>query len=349
MDNLNIIQYLHINLGKIPAYVFMMKVKDLQFVSYTAVRGRDKEKGAVQRVLSPIRLRSIEDYILKGNTFYTPFFVNWTNDNNSVNVTPEAIQIPYLPNSAQILDGQHRLAGFERAIQKKQEIENTEVLIVLTIELDTKDAASVFLNINTEQRPVPKSLIYDLFGVINEDSPNLPLVRAKDIAMYLQKDDSSPYQDFIKLPGAKRGVGVIDLSTVVNAVKPLLEDDGAFRRSNIETLENQVSVIINYFNAIKVSYSKGGHWYSKSSNPFFTNAGFIAAVNVLSLSVIPKCVEKKDFTQLHIENILNLNPDSLMLRSDIKNVDGKAQRKMIASYLEDSINNNVPEENAYKF
>ena len=340
---------LQVKLGDTPAFIFMMKVRDLQFIKYIAVRGRDNEEGAVQRVLSPIRLKSIEEYVLKGNTFYTPFFLNWTNQDFGIKEENGIISIPLVPNSAQVLDGQHRLAGLERAMKKDPSVEEQEVMVVLSNLLNTKEAASVFLNINTEQRPVPKSLIYDLFGVINENEPELPLVRAKDIALALQMDDKSPYLNSVKMPGSMRGVGIIDLSTIVNAIRPLLEDDGAFKKFRILNLENQVTIVLNYFNAIKTFYMKKELWHSKTTNPFLSNAGFIAAAEVLNKTMIPKCVEKKDFTQENMERLLKLDETSLLLKADLKNVDGKMQRKLIANYLDCSINNDIPNEDAYIF
>lgn len=340
---------LQVQLGIVPAYIFMMTVKDLLYIKYIAVRGRDKEEGAVQRVLSPVRLRSIEDYVLSGNSFYSPFFLNWTNTEHSIEVKDNFITVPLVASSAQVLDGQHRLAGLERAIVKRQEVENQEVLVILSNRLDTKEAASVFLNINTEQRPVPKSLIYDLFGIINDNEPELPLVRAKDIARALQEDEKSPYLNSVKLPGSMRGVGIIDLSTIVNSIRPLLEDDGAFKKFHLLTLENQIAVVLNYFNAIKEFYMRKEMWYSKNANPFLTNAGFVAACEVLNKTMIARCVENKDFSQDNMERLLKLDETSLLMRVDLKNVDGKMQRKMIVKYLEDAINNDIPEEDAYRF
>lgn len=340
---------LEVKLGGMPAFIFMMTVRDLQFIKYIAVRGRDNEEGAVQRVLSPIRLKSIEEYVLKGNTFFTPFFLNWTNKDYSIKVEDGQVSIPLVANSAQVIDGQHRLVGLERAIKKDESIEKQEVMVVLSNQLNTKDSAGVFLNINTEQKPVPKSLIYDLFGVINENEPELPLVRAKDIALALQYDEKSPYLNSVKMPGSMRGVGIIDLSTIINSIRPLLDDDGAFKKFRLMTLERQVAVVLNYFNAIKAAYMKKDMWHSKTSNPFLTNAGFIAAADVLNKTMIPKCVEKKDFSQENMERLLKLEETSLLLRADLKNVDGKMQRKMIATYLENAINNDIPDEDAYKF
>lgn len=349
MADINIlrINMLPIKMGDIDAYVFPMKVKDLDFIQYVARRGQDDEKGSVQRMLSTIRLKSIEDYILKGNIFYTPFLINWTNQDVRIEFDNNIISIPLVAASAQILDGQHRIAGLERAMKKDVAIGERDILVILTDGLETIDAAKIFLNINTEQRPVQKSLIYDLFGLINQNDPDMPIVRANDIVSYLNDTKDSPYYNLIKIPGTPRGVGVVDMSTIVSTLKDKLTIQGTFARYRLINLENQRATIANYFKALKKWYDSEGLWTSKTKNPFLTNAGFVAAAEILCDLIIPKCASMGDFTVEKIYSLLNL--DYLLTRADIKNQDGKTQRKTIYDYMESSINRNLPEENEYTF
>lgn len=344
------VQNLPIIMGGIEANIFSLKVKDAVFLTYVAVRGKDKETGAVQRVLSTVRLRSIEDFVLKGNIFYSPFFFNWTNNEDLLQLSDDKkeLNIPIVATSAQVLDGQHRLAGLSRAMEKDASIGDKDIIVIMTDRLGTEAAARIFLNINTEQRPVPPSLIYDLFGEINKEDKNIPVVRAKDIASELHHNSLSPYKGLVKFPGQPRGVGYIDLSTIVNSIKPLLEQDGIFNKYKISNLENQINVIFNYFNALKAAYENDNLWYNKSANPFFTNAGFVAAIDVLNRILIAKCATEKDFTQEAFIKHLKLDT-ALLQRSDIRNKDGKSQRKAIAEFLEESINQDLPTEDGYKF
>ena len=183
---------------------------------------------------------------------------------------------------------------------------------------------------------------------INKDDKNIPIVRAKDIASELQNNSLSPYKGIIKFPGQPRGAGFIDLSTIVNSIKPLLESEGIFNKYKITNLENQINVIFNYFNALKIAYENAQLWYNKTVNPFFTNAGFTAAIDVLNRVLIAKCAADKDFTQASFVKHLKLDA-TLLQRSDIKNKDGKSQRKAIAEFLEESINQDLPTEDGYKF
>lgn len=341
---------LPIKMGDVAANIFTLKVRDAALLTYVAVRGKDKEAGAVQRVLSSVRLRSIEDFVLKGNTFYSPFFFNWTNNDDLLEFDEEnnELSIPLVGASAQILDGQHRLAGLNRGMDKDTSIGDMDIIVIMTDRLSTEEAAKIFLNINTEQRPVPPSLIYDLFGEINKDNKNIPVVRAKDIAAELQSNSASPYKGIIKFPGQPRGVGLVDLSTIVNSIKPLLEQEGVFNKYKVSNLENQINVIFNYFNALKNAYEQENLWYNKSTNPFFTNAGFVAAIDVLNRVLIAKCAAEKDFTFESFVRQLKLDV-GLLQRSDVKNMDGKSQRKAIAEFLEKSINQDLPTEDGYRF
>jgi DGQHR domain-containing protein len=339
---------LSIKLGEIDAFVFMMKVKDLEYIHYVARRGQNNEEGAVQRVLSTIRLKSIENYVLNGNIFYTPFFLNWTNSEEQIAVLDGCINIPLVAGSAQILDGQHRVAGLQLASNRDATIGERNVLIILTNGLETVKAAEIFLNINTEQRPVQKSLIYDLFGLINQNDPDMPIVRANDIVSCLNETKNSPYYNLIKLPGTKRGIGCIDMSTVVSSLKDRVNKDGVFIKHKLESLEAQKNTILNFFLGLKYWYDQDSLWTNKSKNPFLTNAGFIAAIDILCNIIIPKCASMKSFQVETIYRILNLN-DYLLTRESIKNQEGKTQRKIIYEYLESSINKELPGEDGYTF
>lgn len=60
-------RYIQMQMGTVEIYTFPLQVKDLVKISYVAVRGRDEEEGAVQRVLNRKRIASIKQYILDGN------------------------------------------------------------------------------------------------------------------------------------------------------------------------------------------------------------------------------------------------------------------------------------------
>jgi len=334
--------------GTLTLYTQSMKVKDVVHIFYVAVRGKDEEEGAVQRVLNRQRINSIKKYVLEGNNFYSTFILNWTNTTVKPEFNDDEISIPIIQSAAQAIDGQHRLVGLQEAMKEDDTIGDREVLITMSLNLKTSDAARIFININSEQKPVPKSLIYDLFGEIESDT-NHSINRASDIADELNENIESPYYGAIKYPGKPRGVGVVDLATIVSSLKKHLENDGVFASHKLTNLQNQKAVILNYFTALKFYYDKEDLWNNKNKNPFFTNAGFFGAIEHLIKSLLIKCAEKKSFKVEDFKALLDLPKGELLQRSDIKNLEGKSQRKAIVDYLQDNYLKSLPNPDEYVF
>lgn len=338
--------FIKTKLGTIDAFIFLAKVSDILPIYYVAVRRRDVEPGAVQRVLNKRRISSITDFILRGNMFFNTFILNWTDENFEVEIDDNSLVMPIISGAAQVLDGQHRLEGLKRATEQNTEIGNEQIIIVLTQHITTKQAANIFLNINSEQKPAPQSLIYDLFGEIKGREYNI--IRANDIANALHEDISSPYYQCIKLPGAAQGIGKIDLATVVNSLKSYTVDDGIFKQYNLDELETQYKVIYNFFMVLKGYYDKEGIWL-KTQNPFMSNAGFFSAIKFLCEILISKCADLKSFEQETIKKLVPLDEIGLIYRDDIKNLQGKAQRDEIYKTLKNASLKEVPNLNEYKF
>ncbi|MBJ9958174.1 DGQHR domain-containing protein [Acinetobacter courvalinii] len=337
--------------GDIPTYTFTMKVKDLLAIYYVAVRGVDIEEGAVQRVLSKSRISAIRDYILEGNNFFNSFILNWTEENLKPVVENDLIKISLVPSSAQVIDGQHRLAGLDAAnkIDTSGKVGEKELLVTLCLGLTTKQAAEIFLNINTEQKPVPKSLMYDLFGEVVSDEEHC-INRATDIAKLLNEDVESSFYKLIKFPGSPRGVGSIDLSTFVSAFKESLKKDGRFYNYKISQLDNQKALISNFYQAIKNYYIEAKIWNSSSKNPFLKASGFNGSIDFLLETLIGKCAERKSFTVKTIMEIIDLDKNDLLIVEDLKGLDGKTARKKVKESLErSSLQSVLDEDHNYEF
>ncbi|MDQ8182443.1 DGQHR domain-containing protein [Pelagicoccus sp. SDUM812005] len=342
------LKYFETKFEKTPTYTFSLKVSQLLKISYVSVRGVDKEEGAVQRVLSARRIADIKNYILDGNLFFNSFILNWNNKDITPNIYSDHIELPLIDSSAQVIDGQHRLAGLEAAVEENTKIGDTSVIVTLCLNLTTKEAAKIFLNINTEQKPVPKSLIYDLFGEVVNDEEHA-INRSTDIARQLNEDPNSPFYRLIKFPGSPRGVGVIELSTFVSSIKDDLLPNGAFSKVKIRELSLQKQALENFFLAIKNSYEKKDLWDTKSKNPFLRAAGFNGAIDFFMSTLIMKCAERKSFKTETIIEIIALDSNNLLSVEDIKGLDGKTARTKIKSALEQSMYKSLPSDNGYSF
>jgi len=341
-------EYLKTSFGGKDLYFFTMKVKEVLAFYYVAVRGKSEEEGAVQRVLSPSRIESIAEFVLRGNSFVNTFVLNWTNNDHSPRIGKnKKIFIPLIPNSAQAIDGQHRLAGLSSAMKKKAAVGEQKILVALCLGLTTQEAANIFLNINTEQRPVPKSLVYDLYGIVFPDQ-EMPINRATDIAHDLHSDPESPYYERIKFPV---GVGRIELSTVVSSLKEHLKEDGLFGKHNLKSFESQIAVISNFFKALRAFYNspKENLWEKPNENPFMRSTGFRAAIDYLAEYLLPSCAAKRSFTLDTMKSLLKLDSVTLLRHAEISRFDGKTARKMIKNFLKSASQEKVPGEDEYEF
>lgn len=341
-------KYLKASFGETPTYTFTMKVKDVVSIYYVAVRGVDHEEGAVQRVLNKRRISDIKEFILSGHTFFNSFILNWTDDNFQPEIDEEEISLPILSSSAQVIDGQHRIAGFEAAMEEEDSVGDREIIITLCMHLSTQKAAEIFLNINTEQKPVPKSLMYDLFGEVMDDETHA-VNRSTDIARYLNDDPESPLYKLIKFPGSPRGVGNIELSTFVASIKEHLKPGGTFGVYKLTTLDHQRVVITNYFKSIRTFYIKQKIWTSKTKNPFLKAAGFNGAIDFLTSSLIQRCAEKGSFSVETISKIISFESEDILTWDDLKGLDGKTSRKKVKDALEANLRKGLPAQDKYEF
>ncbi len=305
--------------GKRTFFLTKLPAKVVAKISYAAVRGRDGEEGAIQRVLNTSRISGIKAFTLAGGDYPNAIVLNWVSGTNKLKSLTRDISFEDEANSAQIIDGQHRVAGIREAIEEKTSIGNLELPVVIYTGLTTKNCADIFLAINEEQKPAPRSLVFDLFGLASTELVDPAAVRARDIALFLNDDESSPYSGEIKLPGGKMRKGGIALSTAVVAIKPLVEDKGSFEQIGLSNLEDQRRVILNLFLALEEKY--GDRWYDKD-NAFLWAAGFTGALQFLHLKLMSYCSGKESFEQYTIAQAIALNEETLILQPEIKGLGG---------------------------
>jgi DNA sulfur modification protein DndB len=305
--------------GKRKFFLTKLPAKVVAKISYAAVRGRDTEVGAIQRVLNTSRISGIKAFTLAGGDYPNAIVLNWVSKTNKLKRLAREIGFIDEEDSAQIIDGQHRVAGIREAIEDRKAIGELELPVVIYSGLTTKECADIFLAINEEQKPAPRSLVFDLFGLASSELVDPAAVRARDIALFLNDDASSPYQGEIKLPGGKMRKGGIALSTAVVAIKPLVEDKGSFDQIGLSNLEDQRRVILNLFLALAEKY---GETWDEKDNAFLWAAGFAAALQFLHLKLMSYCSGKHSFEQSTISQAIMLNDDTLVRQSDIKGLGG---------------------------
>lgn len=299
----------------------------LTAISYAAVRRKDAEEGAVQRILNNARIAGIKDFALKMGDFPAAIVLNWID--GPITEVDGLIEIPSKEKSAQIIDGQHRVAGLKLAIEENPDAAEYQIPVAIYENLDTANAARIFISINTEQRPAPKSLVFDLYGVTASDLMDPAAIRASDIISYLGSEDQ-PYFGWIKLPNQERQRGGVALSTAVSAIKPILDSKGIFEQVGITELEVQKAIFANFFAAIQSSY--GSKWNDRS-NAFIYASGFIGAVEFFKTHLFDYCKGAGSFEVSTIRDALSLNETGKILQEDVKGLGGAEAANTIRERL----------------
>lgn len=314
-------------------FLTKMTAAKLTMISYASIRRQSDEDGAVQRILNTRRIASLKEFALNGGDYPSSVILNWVDDTQPLENKNGNLFIPSVERSAQIIDGQHRIAGLREAIKENEAIGAIEIPVSIYDHLDTRGCAAIFLSINTEQRPVPRSLVIDLYGEVGQATGDAASDRARDIVMMLNSTEESPYKDYIKLPGTPRSHGGIALSTAFTAIKPLVQDKGVLENYGIKELERQFRVILNFFSAIQSKY--GDAWHSTKENAFLFGAGFTGAIEFFQTRLLPYCGQQSDFRREFIEDALNIDLKSLIRPSDTTGRSGKEAISTVSELLKD--------------
>lgn len=319
-------------------------------ITYVAVRRQDEEDGAVQRPLNDRRISGIRDFALNGGDFPACIILNWVNKENLATTSKE-LTITFAKKSAQIIDGQHRVAGLEQAILEKRSIGRMQIPVAIYQQLTTQQCADIFLSINTEQKPVAKSLAYDLFGIASEHVIDAAALRAADLADVLNKDQDSPYFELVKYLGDKRAghtkpsIGIA-LSTIVNALKPLVAEKGVFETSGVRDFEKQSKVVLNYFTVLQEWY--GEEWLDRN-NAFMHAAGFTGAIEFLKTKLIPYCNVRRSYSLETIRNAMKLNQNRRLRREDLAKMQGRASAHKVMERLLEQFDPELKQEKELEF
>lgn len=149
------------------------------------------------------------------------------------------LYIPQNPNTTLIVDGQHRFFGtkllynnlnaklkgenlkesekvkYEETIKK---VGDFEFIITYLVGFDIYEVGQIFATVNFNQKPVNRSLYYDIFGSApqtdREGTLQNDIRLAHDLALHLNNSETSPVSGMIKLLG--RGYGLFSQAFFVS-------------------------------------------------------------------------------------------------------------------------------------
>ncbi len=183
----------------------------------------------LQRKPNITRVNAIKDYLLIDETATFPnsilvavpsmIIASEIVDNDGVfdlliDVNRVDLNSKESPIYVQIIDGQHRFRGMQVAIESLKEsgdnddllgrLESFEFVVSFFIEPEIDFQAMLFSTINRTPVKVSQDIVYDLFGVLENDSPQkTALAICLELNGHKKENSPSPFYKRIKLLGKK--------------------------------------------------------------------------------------------------------------------------------------------------
>jgi len=258
-------------------YSFLIHPEDLFKIAYVHRREKanpeDVQK-SYQRMVNKERLEKIGSFIDKGNSFPNSIIISFNKDQrpkfekgkyekDANDITYGVLKFPPYYGSAWIIDGQHRLYGYTKS---KNGNEKTHTIPVIAFEsLAVKNQANLFIDINQEQKPVNKNLLWDLYPDIYEGSTDEHQQKLRCISLIAKKlnqDKDSLFYDKVQIPSLikkSEDDRPLTLTNLCAAIKEnlLIERDGGllFKENYEDSIKMSANVIKAYFRLIH-SYLK---------------------------------------------------------------------------------------------
>jgi DGQHR domain-containing protein len=228
--------------GDLVMYAFVAPSEVLRSICTVSRREEDSGKG-YQRHLKESRLRQIARYVDdRRGAIPNNIIVDFFHEGVVVDEAKRTITVPSTEPVAWVIDGQHRLFGFDFAHTQYP------LLVTAFVRLDLKKEVDMFVTINTEQKRLPSSLALDLLGITGtEEDINR---RCRELVAKLNEDEESPWYGQVNMTG--EGTGHIALVNYVRKVKPLVSHLGVLHNY---TFLQQYGALVNFWSAIKAVYA----------------------------------------------------------------------------------------------
>jgi len=184
--------------------------------------------------------------------------IDFDEDSNILYIDPSILSLDNRPMF--IVDGQHRFVGVKNFYDKHPDILrkfNIEFPVTVLLGYDMYEQANIFANVNFQQKPVNKSLYYDIFGSLPYEKNKITL--AHYIVKHLNDDNDSPLNKMVKMLGV--GEGIVSQAFLVEKIIDLFGSKNIFREQFInyrdggDDYKKVYKIIYNYFSSLKDEFA----------------------------------------------------------------------------------------------
>lgn len=347
-------------------YMFKIRSSQLIPISQSEVRTPYNSTG-IQRLLSQKRVNDIAAFCEeKSAMFPTPIIVSAKSNvvkfydekreplqDKYINLEEGFIEIDRKKISENMLffsivDGQHRLAGIEKYFEthKNSEVEDFELAVLIVFDTENYEDAQIFSAINRHQKPVSKSLVYDLYGLSNDNTVEK---FAHELVKEINERQDSLMKNKVKMLGFKTDAEIVSQATLVEQIIPLISDkiqednrlliDGYIPEENnklflrkyllINDVDSAADIVIRFLNDW-IEVLQNNNLYQ---NVFEKTVGFMLAFKIFNFLCSRQPNSNIDFNKLkHDLTDLNFKKINLTEIGSSKSGVNKAYKILINEY-----------------
>jgi DNA sulfur modification protein DndB len=333
-------------------YSFSIEPEKLLKIGYVLHRNKANNNmmPTYQRVIKKSRLKSVSQFI--NNEENPGFFpnsiiinidtkkkLNWEPANTQVEDAISNIGVLHLPKeykSAYIIDGQHRLYGYASSKYKS----TNSIPVVAFVNLSKSQQVDLFMQINENQKAVPKTLRDTLNADLKWDSKNLNeqmQAICSRIAISLGEEKDSPFFDYISIGEDKRiltttafGIGIKKSKFLGKVTKSEIEETGIFYKGDLDVAFNLMNRYLK--DCFQYLYENLESDFLEGKNSFlFVNKGITSTIMVLSDILVT--IEENQGLSMNKSNLLTIIESSKHYLDSIidfvKNLDLSNKEKLM--------------------
>lgn len=311
-------KYIKINIIKVKQnigsfFIGKLTPKILHLISNKKLSRIQDPVFGIQRDPKNFKINEIKEYIKsKDATFPNNIIIAIQNDpleeeqSYILNDEGDSIQIKLEDGIANILDGQHRVNGFDK------NNEEFELPVAIFLDLSLGEQAKIFAKINSTQTKVDLTLVYDLFGITEDRTPEKV---AFHLVEHLNTEADSAWKGKIKTLTDKKG----DLAQGSMAKffhKELLEKNFIFKKLYFEGKDTDIkNILMNYFNAIAKVFIE--EWENREKKYILTKTTGFNGFMLFFLDLIKLANDKDEplSTNFFEKYLVNAKPNFLLLNS----------------------------------
>ena len=214
-------------------YSFSIEPERLLKIGYVLHRNEANKNmmPTYQRLIKKKRLTDVQKFINSGGYFPNSLIISIDSRGRGLQFDPSATKVEgahsrlgilHLPKryrSAYIIDGQHRLYGYSDSIYAK----NNSIPVVAFVDLDREEQIKLFMDINENQKAVPKTLRVtlsaDMLWNSSDYNERRQALRSK-IAQMFGEEETSPLMGRVVIgEDEKSSIKCITVEAIQGALK----------------------------------------------------------------------------------------------------------------------------------